>query len=152
MSIQESADKLAAELGRLKTKRVDLSQRIADLMNSLSRELQPLRQVMAQFRIPYQNPLVEGESHKGFVLDETVINGKRALYVFMSDLGVVQQVCAETDEFITAIEIEPVDFAETCDLDKIKAAFDYVRNLSESAIAFYRERNNAMAKFIDENK
>ena len=152
MTVKETADELAREYDRIHTKRVILSHKVADIMTAISKELEPIQKVMKHYRIPYRNPMFDGESMQGFVLDEGGVSDdnpkKKILYVFNG--YTVWKVDAATDKIASEVEIDLAVFADTCNLERVKAGFDYVRHLDNSALQPYRDRNNEMAKFIEE--
>jgi len=149
MDVREAANETAKELSRLRVKRTNMAYRFNDLLIATAKDLQPMRNIMEQYSIPYRNPFFSGESMKGFVIGEGMLNDKRFLYVF--DGHIIHQVDADTDKFVTAVEIETKDYIETCNFEHVKAGFDYVINLNSTAVSAYRERNNEIALYLEEN-
>jgi hypothetical protein len=152
MSIQELASEIRSSLSRLKAERSGLAGRIADMMGEWSNGLYPLTEIMKEYKIPYRNAHIIGKSEKGFLVGEGFSpGGERILYVFTGLY--VYAVNAETDKRVDESDggmIETSDFVKTADLEQIKSGFDYVRNLKETVLRDYSERNKSMRKFLDE--
>ena len=149
MDIRETANETAKELSRLRTKRTNAAYRFNEVLIAMAKDLQPMCDIMRQFSIPYRNQLFSGESMRGFVIGEGTIKDKRFLYVF--DGYIIHKVDADTDEYITDVEIETKDFVETCNLEHVEAAFNYVSNLNYTAVSEYRARNNEILLFVEKH-
>jgi hypothetical protein len=152
MNIDELAKELRMSLGKLKTERSSVASQISHALFNQYNAVYSIAEIMAEYKMPYRNSLIQGESFRGFVIGElTSRDGVHLLYVFNG--LIVFTVNAATDEVFDEGEdgaIELADFVKTANLGHIKAGFDYVRNLKDTAAREYRDRNGELRRFLDE--
>jgi len=149
MTVKQSVEKMEKDLSGLRTQRVNLTTRAADLFFKWRSELYEMIEAMYKSGLPFLNPHVAGATRRGVLLGDGFMCDKRVLYVY--DVCVVRVVDPVTDEYCAA-EIEAAAFAETHDLDTAKAGFDSVRDMHITAIRQYHERNAAIKAFLDANE
>jgi len=149
MTIQEKADDIRASLGKLKTERAGLADRITSMIEKWNNSLNPITEIMKEYKLPYRNNGVEGESDRGFVVGGETVGDDSLLYVF--DGMFVYLTNADNGKTVG----EPIttsEFVKSANLDHIKAGFEYVRNLKDTAVKGYCGHNKELKKFLDENE
>ena len=137
------------DLGNLRAQRVNLTMRVNELLFKWRDELHVMIEAMNKRGLPFLNPRVDGSTRRGVLIGDGFMGDKRVLYVH--DILTVRAVDPVTDEYCSDT-IETADFAETHDLDTVKAGFDSVRNMHITAIKLYHERNVVIKAFLEANE
>jgi len=151
VTVQEQAKELRAVLQMLKAERNVLADRATEVLEAWNNSLYPITEIMREYNIPFRNTLIVGESERGFVVGEAVDadNDRPLLYVY--DGLCVHLVDALTDERIDG-PISTAKYINEANLEHVKAGFEYVRKLKETAVKGYLEQNNVLKRFVEESK
>ena len=148
--IKEKAERLRDEFSKAKLRRVNLAHRVSDLFDKWKKELEPLTDLMAEYKIPYGNACIEGESRRGFVIGESVCGDGNALYIF--DGHFITEEDADSDAFSDElIDVTTFILEYNSKIEHIQAGFDFVRYLETSALKHYNERNNELIALLKDN-
>jgi len=151
MDIQDLTAEISASLSILNAKRVGLTERLSTMLNERYLALEPISKLMEKYQLPFRNDCFFGKTFKGFVLGESRLQGdQRHLYVYNGLY--VCEIDAETDKRIGEKTIEMDEFLKFANLKHIKAGFDYVADLKNTAIKHYASDNKELKKFLDEFK
>ena len=156
MKIHKKADILRNKFSKARMARINIAQSLSQLFENWAAELEPLTLLMREFKLPYQNAFIEGQSFNGFIVGEKIeyVDEAEIRYIYVFDGCLLRLINLKTDCQDDDGALGIVDFISNHDfnLDHIKAGFDYVRYLDISALREYRARNKELMRFLDDNK
>ena len=134
----------AADLRRLYAEAVSeqnaLAGRIAEMVCSWDKKLEPIKAVMQEYNMKFVNQKVSGETSKGIIVGAT----DECLYVLCGK--VVKAVCVTTDEYFLEERTHTVkDYVKQCDLEILKCGFESVANIDTVPVL---TKNNELSDFL----
>ena len=140
MTLKETAADLKRLFAEAISEQNALAERIADMVSSWDKKLEPIKTVMQEYKAKYTNKMVQGETSKGIIVGTS----DKHLYVLCGKT--VKPVCKQTDEYVLEEKTYMLkDYVKLCDLEILKCGFEsvaYADNINAL------KKNNEMSDFL----
>lgn len=138
----------AADLKRLFEEAIGeqnvLAERIADMVCEWDKKLEPVKAVMLEYGMKFNNRTIQGETSKGIIVG----SDGECLYVLCGKT--VKPVCRQTDEHVIEEKTYTLkDYVRRCDLETLKCGFESVANIDTVPVL---KKNNELSDFLKSHK
>jgi hypothetical protein len=136
----EYFEKLFADMANNQEK---LADQAAEMLIQEDGELAAVKQFMAKYGLPFENPRVSGRTSAGIIVGERYGLPLVLQQGLVLEVGKDGKVIGESAERLSA-------FLKTADLEIVKAGFDYVRKARYVDNNHIAERNRQLRQFLND--